>query len=476
MKPQSPIQLPARQASIPSSLVASLLLVLSIHSGALLAQSDTPPLPVLTLHDAQVFEGNSGTTNLVFVVELDRPATTAVTGLFSNVSLSAVPTVPGITGPATGGLAPPTFGVDYIRQSNLPFTIPIGATMTTVTMTVVGDATVELDEVFGASVLNVFGARFLSGSNTAIGTILNDDGPPRISIADVSVSEPFGKTKTRVVNFTVSLSHPKPGNGSITGTSVNFATVAGSATGATGGSIILSPDYVPRTGTLNIPQGATSGQIGITILGDDLVEPDETFQLILSNATGGTIADGSATGTIRNFTLTTGAFDFAPDKAWVRVDEIKTYTVVWTVPEGEVWRDLKTIDFRLHNGHESALWVRWDEASNTFSLGRQAGQDHKGRNSHHDPCDDDGVSFGPGEAPGSNALLETPLARLHLAGTSVTGSGADGLTVTLQLAISFRRKAANHALRVEVAASDDRGHTDDFTRAGTVFVKRGRRH
>jgi len=67
--------------------------------------------------------------------------------------------------------------------------------------------------------------------------------------------------------------------------------------------------------------------------------------------------------------------------------------------------------------------------------------------------------------------LETRWARLELAPTSVTGSGPTGATVTLQFAVSFIRKSAGHAYRVDLGASDDLGHHDPFTKARSVHVQ-----
>jgi hypothetical protein len=67
--------------------------------------------------------------------------------------------------------------------------------------------------------------------------------------------------------------------------------------------------------------------------------------------------------------------------------------------------------------------------------------------------------------------LEGPLARVNLASSSAVGSGPTGHDVTLNLAIEFLGKAAGHLYDVELAATDDLGHTDDFTTATTVHVE-----
>ena len=69
-------------------------------------------------------------------------------------------------------------------------------------------------------------------------------------------------------------------------------------------------------------------------------------------------------------------------------------------------------------------------------------------------------------------MLEGPLAHLHVAQSSVVGSGPTGTTVTLQLAVAFTEKAEGHVYDVELAASDDFGQQDDFRDAATVRIIR----
>ena len=68
--------------------------------------------------------------------------------------------------------------------------------------------------------------------------------------------------------------------------------------------------------------------------------------------------------------------------------------------------------------------------------------------------------------------METPLAQVYLSDSRVVGSGPIGRSVTLNLSIAFRDKAAGHLYDVEVAATDDFGRKDDFVRATTVNVEK----
>ena len=74
--------------------------------------------------------------------------------------------------------------------------------------------------------------------------------------------------------------------------------------------------------------------------------------------------------------------------------------------------------------------------------------------------------------PGTATVLSTPFATLHLADTSVQGSGPTGATVSLTLALSFGGKAAGHAYRVELTAADDFGTADRFVAASRVSVEK----
>ena len=148
------------------------------------------------------------------------------------------------------------------------------------------------------------------------------------------------------------------------------------------------------------------------------------------------------------------------------------YYVDWTVPEGQVWRNLHTIDFRIRGG-KTALWVRWDEPSNLISLCQKT-KDAK------DDDEDDGlpknVECTDGGLPGGTGILETDRARLRLAESSVVGSGPTGRDVTLGLLVEFLDKSEGHHYNVEVAATDDFGRVDRFERAAEVEVVKAKKH
>ena len=87
------------------------------------------------------------------------------------------------------------------------------------------------------------------------------------------------------MRFTVTLNQPSAGT-----VTVAYATANGTA--------IAPADYAAKSGTVTFSVGQTSARIGIVIKGDSANEPDETFNVLLSNPSGATIADGTGVGTI----------------------------------------------------------------------------------------------------------------------------------------------------------------------------------
>ena len=121
-------------------------------------------------------------------------------------------------------------------------------------------------------------------SNDGLITILS--GNPTITVADVQVAE--GNTGVTTAAFTVSLSETS-------GQAITVDYIAADGT-AQGGSDFTA---VPLT-TLTFNPGETTKDITVNVLGDTTVELNETFQVLLSNPVGATIADGSGQGTILN--------------------------------------------------------------------------------------------------------------------------------------------------------------------------------
>ena len=108
-------------------------------------------------------------------------------------------------------------------------------------------------------------------------------GPVGISVADARVDEGEGAQ----LAFSVTLSRP-----ATSAVTVDYATADGSARAGV--------DYTAASGTLSFQAGDSSKTIEVTVLDDSHDEGEETLTLTLSNASNGQVADGEATGTIKN--------------------------------------------------------------------------------------------------------------------------------------------------------------------------------
>jgi Tol biopolymer transport system component/predicted secreted protein len=225
--------------------------------------------PSLTIDDVSLNEGNSGTTTFTFTVSLSQPAPTG--GVTFNI--------------ATQDGTANTANNDYVSRSLTGQTIAAGQSTYTFAVTVNGDLGIEPNETFFVNVTNVTGASVADAQG--LGTILNDDSPS-LSVNDVSANEGNGGTTTFTFTVTSTLSAPA---GGIT---FDIATADGTATTVGG-------DYVARSLTNQmIPAGQQTYTFDVTVNGDTLVEPDETFSVNITNVSGASVTDGSGLGTIQN--------------------------------------------------------------------------------------------------------------------------------------------------------------------------------
>ena len=222
------------------------------------------PTPSLSINDVSLTEGNSGTKLATFTVTLSAASTSTVTVNYATANGSA------------------TAGSDYVATSGT-LTFAAGTTTKTLSVTVNGDTTGEPDETFLVNLSVPSGATIADAQG--IGTILNDDSLPTISINDVSVTE--GNSGTKPATFTLTLSAA-----SASPVSVTYATANGTASAPT--------DYAALGGTVTFPAGTTTQTLSVLVNGDTTAEPNETFTVNLSGASGATIARAQGTGTIVN--------------------------------------------------------------------------------------------------------------------------------------------------------------------------------
>jgi large repetitive protein len=222
--------------------------------------------PRLSVSDASATEGAAGTTTTVtFNVTLSEANTQTVTVNFATANGTAA--APGDYTGTTGTL-----------------TFAPGVTSLPVAVTVAGDDQPEGNETFTLTLTAPVNAGIQDGQG--VGTILNDDAPPTLSIGDLAANE--GNNGTTAFAFRVRLSAP-----SGSPVTVQFATANGSAT--TG-----NKDYNATSGTLTIPAGQLEGTVTVQVRGDRRNEANETFTVNLSNPTNATVLGAQGIGTILN--------------------------------------------------------------------------------------------------------------------------------------------------------------------------------
>ena len=195
-----------------------------------------------------------------------------------------------------GGSA--AYGADYtvaadgatLAANGLTLTFAPGASSATVTATPVNDTAVEPTETVTLTV--AAGSGYTVGSPaSASGSIVDNDAPalPVVSVSSVSVVEGNKKAGagTATATVTVTLSAASASTVSVSLTTVNGTATAGS-------------DYSAVSRTLSFAPGLTSLTFAVSIIGDTKAEPNETFFVRVTAASGATGVGNQGTVTILN--------------------------------------------------------------------------------------------------------------------------------------------------------------------------------
>lgn len=222
------------------------------------------PEPTISIAAASLAEGQAGSALLQLAVALSEPPTEVVSVAYATSDVDA------------------TAGVDYTAVAGT-LSFPVGVAARTVDVPVLGDLLDEADESFRVTLSAPSNASL--AVSQALGTIVDDDPLPALSIGDAAVLE--GDAGTRLATLSVTLSAP-----SGRAVSAPFATAPGTA-----GS---PADFGAVSGALDFPAGTTTRSLSVPVFGDVLDETDETFAVNLGAPQNATLADGLATVTIQD--------------------------------------------------------------------------------------------------------------------------------------------------------------------------------
>ena len=289
----------------------------------------------------QITEGDAGTATLNFAVSLLQPSTHEVVVHLQLNNGTAVA------------------GQDYQIPATLDVTIPAGQTSVNVPVAILGDTLNEANETFTAVILSADHAKL--GVASATGTILDNDAPPTVSINSVTVAE--GNTGTTDMTFTVHLS----------GASGQPVTVLVSPQSGTATSGV---DFATSPSTITFQPGETDKVFVVKALGDNVFEPDETFNVVLSNPSGATLGTASGVGTITNddATPTLSIGDVSQDEGSGGGNTVFNFTVNLSGPADQpVTVDLATADGTALAGTDyiaktQTLTIPAGQTSATFSV------------------------------------------------------------------------------------------------------------
>jgi hypothetical protein len=216
----------------------------------------------VTLSATSVAEGHTGQTTVPVLVQLAGPLTAPIT----------------LTIETTGrGSASPNSDFSPLLQV---LTFQAGEWSKQVSLIVHADTTVEPDE--SLEVTATHDGRVVA---TLQLSILDDDGPISVSVADAHVVE--GTNGAVLANFAITFSRPPAVSGTI-----DYITINGTAT--------AGADFKAASGFLAFTAGQQALNVPIEVFGDAIPESTEQFGLRLSNITGpnASFADDRADGTI----------------------------------------------------------------------------------------------------------------------------------------------------------------------------------
>ena len=224
----------------------------------------TPILPSLSIGGVTFTEGDEGTQKANFAVRLSQASEQTVSAEFVTEDDTA------------------KNSEDYESQTGM-ITFAPGEVEKMIAVNIKGDRRQELTENFKVKLTNV--SNTLITKDTGIGTIIDNDPLPALSINDLTLTE--GDDGTQNANFTVRLSE-------VSGQIVTAQFTTEDDTAKAG------EDYQQQTGEITFAPGEIEKTVTVKVSGDILYELDESFKVKLTNANNAQIAQNTGVVTITN--------------------------------------------------------------------------------------------------------------------------------------------------------------------------------
>ena len=291
--------------------------IISIGAMLMPAIAQAAPQRRLSITDAAIVEGDAGSQALSFrITHTGKPAS-GITVNYATAPVSA------------------TAGTDYTSVPGTAVLPNGGCKCTTVTIDVLGDLDEEATETFQVNLSNPVKATITDGQ--AIGTVIDNDGPPSIVVLDAVANEAAG-----TASFDVALTSTDSDT-----VSVDVATADGTA--------VAGNDYSTTNETVTFLPGDVVETVSVPVLDDGIAEEEQQFTVTLSNAVGGTVGRAQALGTI------------------VDDDAIPTVSVADTyIAEGDAGSSVAAVAVSLSGASESTVEVNYA----TFDAGATSTSDY----------------------------------------------------------------------------------------------------
>lgn len=216
----------------------------------------TPPVPHAAMTTTSPKEGNPARVRIT----LSEPTSRATSVLLSTQPGSA--------------------GHEDFAARRVRVRFPVGATSRTVRIRTREDSLDEPDERFRVRLSAPRGVTARKHPRRV--RVRDDDAPPRLDVADLTVEEPTETPGPARVRVTLD----RPSGRTVT---VTLRTRRGTARAA---------DFTATRATVRIRPGATEATFSVTITPDTLDEPDETFTVEVTTAGNARVRRGVATVTI----------------------------------------------------------------------------------------------------------------------------------------------------------------------------------
>jgi parallel beta-helix repeat protein len=227
-----------------------------------------PPCTLVTVvpGSATVVEGTGGSgTSLVIPVTLTAASANTVTVEWATADPASIPQ------PAAAE------GDDFSPSAGTVSFAP-GQTTASVTVPIVGDATIEGDEYLVVSFRDPIDARIGGFWGLGIAAIVDDDGPVVVP-GTVDVVE--GDAGSSVALVPVTLDQPSPSPVTVAWSTIDPSALPAGAAG--------TDDFATASGTVTFAPGETSATVPITIVGDLDAEGDQLVVVSFRSPTGARI-------------------------------------------------------------------------------------------------------------------------------------------------------------------------------------------